>query len=134
MTHAVSWDAYEFPAWVPEAVRAKIRDDWREEWGRSPRTWHESATARYNGHPPLGAIVEAESLTNNRLPLLRGRWVPLWNNIGCVVMDDGTHKVSSTCGIRIIDAAAMGPTMTGHRGTGHAVEGLGPRHAVAIEG
>jgi hypothetical protein len=104
MTDAASWGAYEFPEWVPEAVRAMIRNFWREEWGRSPRAWHEGATAKYNGHPPLGANVEAESLTNSGRPLLRGRWIPLWNNIGCVVLDDGTHKMSSTCGIRILSA------------------------------
>jgi hypothetical protein len=109
MTSITRWDEYQFPAWVPEAVCVKIRDFWREEWGRSPREWHEGATAEYNGHPPLGAVVEAESLTNSGLPLLRGRWVPLWNNIGCVVADDGSHRHSSTCGIRIIVKLAALP-------------------------
>jgi hypothetical protein len=106
MTIAATWNEYEFPAWVPDKVRALIRDFWREQWGRSPRAWHECAIAKYNGHPPLGAQVEAQSLTNSGLPLLRGRWVPLWNNIGCVVMDDGSHKSSSTCGIRELPRAA----------------------------
>jgi hypothetical protein len=102
MTTAKTWVEYEFPAWVPEKVRAMIHDFWREKWGRSPRAWHDGASASYNGHPPLGSTVDAESNTNSGLPRLHGRWVPLWNNIGIVVMDDGSHQTSSTCGIRVL--------------------------------
>jgi len=100
---ASTWDEYSFPDFIPAPVQAMIRDFWRPEWGRSPRHWLEGAAAKYNGHPPIGALVDAGSITNSGLPRLRGRWVPLWNNIGCVVADDGSHKMSSTCGIQIIE-------------------------------
>lgn len=109
MTDAASWDAYEFPDWVPEILQARIRKFWMPEWGRSPRAWHECATAGYNHHPPLGALVDAESISASGRPILRGRWVPTWNNMGCVVKDDGTYAVSSTCGIRIISAPQPPP-------------------------
>lgn len=107
MSDAISWADYEFPEWVPDAVRDEIRRFWSEKWGRSPRSWHESARGEYNHQPPIGSVVEAQSLTQSGLPFLVGRWVPTWNNIGRVVMDDGTYKCSSTCGIRIISETVM---------------------------
>lgn len=100
ITVANSWNDYRFPDWVPEAVCDLIRDFWRAEWGRSPKEWAKGAAASYNAHPPLGSLVDAESLTNSGLPRLRGRWVPTWNNMGCVVFDDGSYKCSSTCSIK----------------------------------
>lgn len=112
MTNATTWDAYDFPAWVPEPVRGEIRRFWSETCGRSPRSWHANTLDKYNRQPALGAVVEAESFTHSGLPLLTGRWVPAWNNIGRVVMRDGSYKCSSTCGIRIIDPATTPPRDT----------------------
>jgi hypothetical protein len=96
------WDEYEFPDWIPEDVRRQLREFWNESWGRGPHEWIKSNSAHYNDHPALGIRVEAESLFGSGSTKLVGRWIPMWNNIGRVLLDDGTVMCSSTCGIRVL--------------------------------
>jgi hypothetical protein len=100
-----TWAEFPWPAWIPEETRKEIERFWNPEAGRAPQDWLLACADRYNHHPALGARVECQSLSQSRLPLMRGRWVPAWNNIGRVVLDDGTVGMSSTCGIRLLEEA-----------------------------
>lgn len=89
------WGNFEWPEWVPVRVRQQIEDFWSERCGRSPHEWHQSTVGDiYHGHPQLGTRVRCESIGGGQV--FEGRWVPAWNNIGRVVLDDGTYEVSST--------------------------------------
>lgn len=99
---SLRWSDFTFPGWVPEKTRKEIREFWAEKYQRGPAAWLENIRDPYNHHPALGALVECESMSEDRKPLQRGRWVPVWNNIGRVIRFDGTIGYSSTCGIRIL--------------------------------
>lgn len=103
-----TWDAYEFPEWIPEPLRESIRQFWCEEWGRGPRAWLESAENENNHHPPLGALVECRAI--GREELHRGRWVPAWNNLGRCVKPDGTVICAGSHGVKVLpEGAEMDP-------------------------
>jgi hypothetical protein len=96
----MTWDEYCWPEWIPEEVREQIRSFWNPEWGRGPKAWQENNVASYNRHPPLGALVTCESIGGRKT--FTGRWVPAWNNMGRVVLKDGSVEVSSTCALQVI--------------------------------
>ena len=100
----MKWCDYQFP-------EAHIRDFWREEWGRSPRAWLEAAAAPYNRHPEIGTMVYAKGFRGD---VVVGRWIPLWNNIGAVVLDDGTVVSSSTCRCDLLSLWDDGEEELGH--------------------
>jgi hypothetical protein len=106
-----SWAEYRFPEWVPERLQRSIKDFWREEWGRSPRSWLEGAAAPYNHHPEFGTEVRAKGFRGD---VVFGRWVPLWNNIGALVLDDGTVVQSSTCRCDLLGLWNEGEEELGH--------------------
>jgi hypothetical protein len=95
------WPSFDWPDWVPEKVRQQIADFWDEKCGRSPKHWIENTVnGPYTGHPPMGTRVRCESIGGGER--FEGRWIPAWNNIGRVVLDDGTVEVSSTCALEVI--------------------------------
>ncbi|MGV1867182.1 MULTISPECIES: DUF5131 family protein [unclassified Rhizobium] len=87
------WSTFRWPDWVPESARRQVEDFWKPEWDRGPNTWIRGAIE--NGQPPLGTRGAFRTLRQGE-PLVEGRFVPAWNNIGRVVTDDGsTHCVSA---------------------------------------
>lgn len=91
-----TWRQFNFPKWVPLDVRKQLRRFWSESFGRSPAEWHKyTACDPYNGQVEMGTRVTCKAgmfLRRKR----RGRWVPMWNNIGRLVTDDGKVFVIST--------------------------------------
>lgn len=98
-----TWDEFLWPDWVPADVRNQLRDFWNERWERSPAEWKRSCSTPWNAHPPLGSVVEATGFVGK--DIYTGRWVPMWNNIARLVMDDGTVICTGTMHIeRIVRA------------------------------
>lgn len=89
------WDSFCWPDWVPPKVRAEVEDFWRLEWGRGPTAWLSGAI--YNGQPPLGARASFRAISRGE-PLVTGRFVPAWNNLGRVVDEQDTTHIVSTGG------------------------------------
>lgn len=91
------WRDYKFPAWVPVKVRNELRSFWSEKWGRSPKEWHRNTLDAYNYHPLLGTRVTCKGMWNSDgRRKFAGRWVPMWNNIGRLVRNNGEVLVMST--------------------------------------
>lgn len=86
-----TWDAVEWPEWVPESVRQGVSRFWGERSGSSPADYERSMA--YERIPRFGEVVtlsmSGESVT--------GRYVHAWNNIGRVVDDAGNVHCVSTC-------------------------------------
>ena|SRR5690606_1726239 len=85
-TDARVWSEYVWPEWIPEDVRKQIEEFWCESWGRSPRMWLDDA--RRQGAPVLGSRVTLQELGGKTQ--VEGRYVHCWNNIGRLVLDDGS--------------------------------------------
>lgn len=98
LVRVLRWSKYTFPRWVPEDVREQLRSFWSEEWGRSPAEWYRSTVEDpYNKHPRLGTRVTCEGMwRSDRHKKFKGRWVPMWNNIGRLVRANGEVLVMST--------------------------------------
>ena len=91
-----TWDSFCFPKWVPLEVRRELRSFWAEHAGRTPREWFKyTALDPYYGQPLMGTMVTCGKGVYLRRKR-RGRWVPMWNNIGRLVTADGTVFVLST--------------------------------------
>lgn len=90
-------DTWSWPEWVPVPVREQIESFHRHH--RGPKSWRECAVGDYNRHPRFGQRVEVtEEYTHPRsVAKYVGRWVPAWNNMGRIVLDDGSWQVASTC-------------------------------------
>jgi hypothetical protein len=97
-----SFGDYEFEYWVCEPVRKQIRDFWGC-FGRTHKDWLESETAPYNfnGYPKRGQRVmvlkQVDVLGNKLYTAKTGRFIYCWNNIGRIIMDDGTWDMVSSC-------------------------------------
>jgi hypothetical protein len=93
----MTWKHYKFPAWVPLNVRKQIRSFWSADCGRSPDAWLKGTVFDpYNHHPKLGDLVTCKDAFFSINRKLRGRWVPMWNNIGRLVTSKGEVFVVST--------------------------------------
>lgn len=91
-----TWAEFSWPDWIPLEVRRPIEDFWSEKWGRGPHKWAECAEERCA--PPLGTVVERPELSGKSRA--SGRYVHAWNNIGRVVLEDGTFRyvsIDSSC-------------------------------------
>ncbi|CCJ07042.1 DUF5131 family protein [Methylocystis sp. SC2] len=87
------WADFDWPSWVPEIVQKQVMDFWRKDWNRGPSAWLRSSIE--NGHPPLGTIGKYHVVRNGE-PLVEGRFVHAWNNIGRVIDEAGNvHCVSA---------------------------------------
>jgi hypothetical protein len=111
---------YHFEDWVPEPIREQIVRFWGI-WGRNYESWLENgrldqAECSHHGpnpngfkNPPLGARViymvkdyDAQKRAGRSERLYRsveGRYIHAWNNMGRLVLDDGTYIVVSSCDI-----------------------------------
>lgn len=87
------WDTFHWPEWVPDQVRQQIVSFWNPEWTHGPNAWMQGAAD--NGQPPLGTRGRYHAGRQGE-PLVEGRFIPAWNNIGRVVDDAGAvHVVSA---------------------------------------
>ncbi|MEH3135376.1 MAG: hypothetical protein PGN30_10290 [Mycolicibacterium neoaurum] len=88
-----TWAEYQWPEWVPTQVRSQIESFWSAAAGRGPHAWLNDA--RIQGGPPFGATVTlGDGFTSNPTKVT-GRFVHAWNNIGRLVMNDGTFRYTS---------------------------------------
>lgn len=84
------WEDFVWPEWVPARERELIEGFWRESWGRGPRRWAENAVAPYTNGIQTGARARMWSYSATGRILVEGRYVHRWNNMGTIVLDDGT--------------------------------------------
>ncbi len=88
-----SWSDFVWPSWVPAQIQTDIESFWNPQWGRGPNAWMRGAIE--NGQPPIGTLGRYRSFRRGE-PLIDGRFVPAWNNIGRVITDAGeVHCVSA---------------------------------------
>ena len=85
---AKTWPDFIWPDWVPAEVQKSIEDFWSESQRRSPQEWLKNSID--NGAPAFGAVVSLPQLHGNPSPLATGRFVHAWNNIGRLVLEDGS--------------------------------------------
>ena len=90
-----TWANFRFPEWVPEKVKAEIKSFWSEEYGRGPAAWLENA--EHNKSPWNGDRVRVHGVGPGS-PLVTGRWIFAWNNIGRLLADDGSVMCVSLIG------------------------------------
>ncbi len=85
---------YKFDDWVCEDVRRQIREFWGC-FGRTYKDWLESSNSPYNkaNAPEYGKFV----CVIKRNEIIKGRYIHAWNNIGRLILDDGTARMVSTC-------------------------------------
>ena len=88
-----TWAGYSWPDWVPAKVRKQVEDFWSGSWGRGPHSW--ARDMREQGSPALGAIVTLPNGFGEDAPDITGRYVHAWNNVGRLVLDDGTFAYTS---------------------------------------
>lgn len=87
------WADWSWPEWVPEEIRSQVEGFWDETWGRSPRTWMHDM--HQQGAPAFGSVVTLNSGFGSNAPTVTGRYVHAWNNIGRIVLGDGTYAYTS---------------------------------------
>lgn len=76
-------------------VRGQIEFFHSEKYHRGPDNWMRNwKPGNSDRQPALGTRV---SVVDCRGVIRRGRWVPCWNNIARLVMDDGSNCGISTC-------------------------------------
>jgi hypothetical protein len=85
-----TWEKYPWPKWVPKKIRRDIEEFWALP-GRSPLEWCLNGVQSYNKCPPFGALVvtaldDARPKGRQR----RGLWIHCRNNMGRVILKDGT--------------------------------------------
>lgn len=81
------WADFAWPDWIPECDRKLIEEFW--SWHGGPREWVENAAAPYN-NAPTGTRVRMWATVDNHRVVVVGRYIHRWNNIGRVVLDDGS--------------------------------------------
>jgi len=92
-TDAKSWAEYSWPDWVPERERKLVEDFWSDRNGRGPQDYHRDL--RIQRAPIFGARATLGKLCSSKNEQVTGRFVHRWNNIGVVVLDDGTSQAVS---------------------------------------
>lgn len=81
------WSMFDWPGWVPEAVRRQVEEFWDDGVGRGPQEWINGSVEQ--GAPPFALTVTLPGLGT---PPYRetGRYVHLCNNVGRIVRADGS--------------------------------------------
>jgi hypothetical protein len=88
-----AWEIFEWPSWVPAAIRSEIERFWGARSHRDPSAWQRNIA--HNHAPHLGQVVTLPVLALGKPVLKTGRYVHCWNNIGRLVHDDGTWTYTS---------------------------------------
>ena len=98
------WEGYPWPKWVPKEVREQIDGFCGSHQGRTSLDWCENGVQRYNqikgGFLAFGDFVLVPEHSDGTGRWRRGRWIHCWNNIGRVVLKDGSYLYASTCYIK----------------------------------
>jgi hypothetical protein len=93
----LGWEQVLWPAWVPISVREEIVGFW-SDFGRGPRNYQQQHATNYAHAPPLGwRGFHDRGRYGIEGP---GRYVHCWNNIGRLILDDGSIAYASTGGLR----------------------------------
>lgn len=88
-----AWADWTWPDWVPQPVRVQVEGFWDEKWGRGPQAW--IANMHEQGAPAFGATVRMDDGFGSNPQQVTGRFVHAWNNIGRLVLDDGSFLYTS---------------------------------------
>jgi hypothetical protein len=88
-----TWAEWTWPDWVPAGIREQVEAFWAEEYGRGPQAWLRDMAVQ--GAPPIGDVVTLGNGFGPSPPPVTGRYVHAWNNIGRVVLGDGTFAYTS---------------------------------------
>jgi len=91
--HSNLWADFIWPGWVPVKVRKDIEDFWCEWSHRGPMKWSEFRC----GYPGKSVPVFGSYYTS-KIPdgsYIAGRFVFAWNNMGRLVLPDGSYRVIS---------------------------------------
>jgi hypothetical protein len=88
-----TWAEWAWPDWVPPKVREQVEAFWADGYGCGPRAWLHDISDR--GVPPFGAVVTLGNGFGVNPPPATGRYVHAWNNIGRLVLDDGSVVCTS---------------------------------------
>lgn len=118
------WEDFPWPEWVPSDVRTQIERFWTPSVGRSPKEWiiqgRESMDAYRDCIPSLGAFVAFDKEKAKKgewveaLPAGtpgadgRGFYIHCWNNIGRIVLDDGSIVPASVNGRNYLSTWTVG--------------------------
>jgi hypothetical protein len=94
------WKDFVWPDWVPQNLREQIQGFWGASQHRHLKQWIENAdyngAGRYNGKmPEFGETVTVIRCDNG--DRFTGRFIHAWNNIGRIVLPDGSYRVVSSC-------------------------------------
>lgn len=90
-----TWAEVVWPEWVPAEVREQIASFWAESSGRSPGHYQASIRGNcYDDIPNFGTRGRFHRVCT-RDQWVEGRYIHAWNNIGRVVLDDGTYECVS---------------------------------------
>jgi hypothetical protein len=87
-TDAATWAEWTWPDWVPAAVREQVEGFWSDDYRRGPQAWLRDMKVQHA--PPFGEVVTLGNGFGVNPPPVTGRYVHAWNNIGRLVLDDGT--------------------------------------------
>jgi hypothetical protein len=104
LTITETWGEFPWPDWVPAIVRQQVA----AQWGfgcRTPKQWAISAYEFVA--PRFGARLTLQDWAG-RGPARSGRFIFMWNNVGCLVSDDGeAHYVAFGRGSRQLDRSVQ---------------------------
>ncbi|MAY48822.1 MAG: hypothetical protein CMH38_03505 [Microbacterium sp.] len=84
-------DEWGWCTWVPQGVRDQVEDFWRHHGGEAG--WR--ADMLRQGAPKYGAVVTMDDGFGSNPAQVTGMYVHAWNNIGRIVMPDGTFRYTS---------------------------------------
>ena len=88
-----TWAEWSWPDWVPTPVREAIEDFWGPRAARTPQEWIRDM--HQQGAPAFGSTVWLPDGFGSNAPLIKGRFVHAWNNIGRLIREDGTFAYTS---------------------------------------
>jgi hypothetical protein len=94
-----TWESFPWPEWIPTDQREQIEKFWSVKYSRGPQAWfrdHEVQGMPYTGERTTteDTFSRARDEAGNR-PEVTGRYIHAWNNMGRLVLDDGTVKMIS---------------------------------------
>lgn len=86
-----TWQEFQWDDWIPKHIREQVEDFWSASYGRDPQQWLKDFR---DSEPLYGEVVTTMTLSDKKQ--VTGRYVHKCNNIGFVVMDDGTYDYVSS--------------------------------------
>lgn len=86
------WQDFVWLEWVPVKCREQIESFWSEDWNRGPRAWLKDMD---NQRAPItGQVYDDLFVSRSEGPVI-GIYLHAWNNMGRLVLQDGSYKVCS---------------------------------------